>query len=52
MMLYHHYFVLEYAIREVRKNQMELKLNGTHQLLDYADDLNLLGDNFKELSPS
>jgi hypothetical protein len=24
---------------------MELKLNGTHQLLFYADDVNLLGDN-------
>jgi hypothetical protein len=24
---------------------MELKLNGTHQLLDYGDDVNLLGDN-------
>jgi hypothetical protein len=24
---------------------MELKLNETHQLLVYADDLNLLGDN-------
>jgi hypothetical protein len=24
---------------------MGLKLNGTHQLLDYADDMNLLGDN-------
>jgi hypothetical protein len=24
---------------------MELKLNGTHQLLAYADDVNLLGDN-------
>jgi hypothetical protein len=22
-----------------------LKLNGTHQLLDYTDDVNLLGDN-------
>jgi hypothetical protein len=22
-----------------------LKLNGTHRLLDYADDVNLLGDN-------
>jgi hypothetical protein len=22
-----------------------IKLNGTHQLLDYADDVNVLGDN-------
>jgi hypothetical protein len=27
------------------QNQMDLKLNGTHQLLAYADDVNLLGDN-------
>jgi hypothetical protein len=26
-------------------NQVGLKLNGTHQLLAYADDLHLLGDN-------
>jgi hypothetical protein len=29
----------------VKENQAELKLNGTHQLLAYADDVNLLGDN-------
>jgi hypothetical protein len=33
------------AIRKVQENHVGLKLNGTHQLLAYADDLNLLGDN-------
>jgi hypothetical protein len=33
------------AIRKVQENQVRLKLNGTHQLLAYADDVNLLGDN-------
>jgi hypothetical protein len=38
-------FALECAIRKVQENQVELKLNGTHQLLAYVDDVNLLGDN-------
>jgi hypothetical protein len=38
-------FVLEYAIRNVHENQAGLKLNWTHQLLVYADNVNLLGDN-------
>jgi hypothetical protein len=29
---------------EVQKNQVSLELNGIHQLLVYADDINLLGD--------
>jgi len=34
-------FVLDYAIRRVQANQDGLKLNGTHQLLVYADDAHI-----------
>ena len=36
-------FALGHAVRKVQVNQDGLKLNGTHQLLAYADDLNTLG---------
>ena len=37
------YIPLQYAIRRVQVNQDGLKLNGTHQLLAYDNDVNVLG---------
>jgi hypothetical protein len=36
-------FASEYAIR--KENQVGLELNGTNQLLVYADDINFLDNN-------
>jgi len=36
-------FASEYAIKRVQVNKDGLTLNGTHQILAYADDVNILG---------
>jgi hypothetical protein len=38
-------FALKYTTKNVQENQVGLKLRRTHQLLVYADDMTLLGDN-------
>jgi hypothetical protein len=49
--LYHLLFsvTLEYAIGKLQESQVGLRLNGTHQLLVYAGDANLLADNINTI---
>ena len=42
-------FALEFSIRRVQVNKEGLKLNDTHQLLAYADDVNVLGGGIHSL---
>jgi hypothetical protein len=37
-------FALEYVIKNAEASQKGLKLNGRHQLLFYADDINLFNE--------
>ena len=42
-------FVLEYAIRKVQETRLGLDMNGTYQVLAYADDVNLIGDDIRSI---
>ena len=42
-------FVQEYAIRKVQVTNLEQDMNGTHQILAYADDVNLICDDIRRM---
>jgi hypothetical protein len=45
-------YCISIAIRKVQENQVGLKLNGTHQMLFCAVEVNLLGDNINTVKKS
>jgi hypothetical protein len=51
-MLYHHCsstLLKNMPLEKFKVNRVELKLNGTHQFLAYADDVILLEDNISNI---
>ena len=41
-------FALEYAIRKTQETNLGLDMNGIHQVLAFADDVNLIGYDISE----
>jgi hypothetical protein len=42
-------FSLKHATRKVQENLLGLELNGQHQLLAYADYINVVGENINAI---
>jgi hypothetical protein len=42
-------FSLEYSIRKAQENQKGLELNGAHQLLVFADHINMMDKNLNAI---